>query len=230
MKRSAGAILVAMTLLGGGPLAPRGGSGQPTRRTYVDDGDGNRVESVAPTSLERSFVAAPPRDGSPFSNLDFWFLGRGWGEEKNATLKRELLERHLQAIAYSPQYQSLNPTAARGQGFPFQVCDFPDLEARAEVTDVDVRLALEASLKAREGSRWQAATLNVVLLCPRLYGRMGELRSGTDFACYFRTLETEQGTLNYLVVAGSGKADAIREAAVRGILLMATRRPPESAE
>lgn len=194
------------------------------QRTYLDDGDGNHVEVVTDGSLKETPPALPKGERPLLTALNFWFLGEGWEAEKNALLKQNLVERYLQEIAYSKEFAALNPESPSSTGFSYQISTLLQGRGKSDLTDSDIKFALQAALSSQGDGRWDGSTLNIVLLPPRLVCHLGALHSGPDFKGYMSSRTTDRGTLNYLVVACTGEPALIRDLTVRGILLHATKK------
>lgn len=193
-------------------------------RHYLDDGDGNSVEVLSDGSLKETVPALPKGERPLLSSLNFWFLGEGWEVEKNALLRQSLVERYLQEIAYSKAFAALNPENPTSTGFSFQIS--PPLRERekTDLTNAEIRYVLQDAVGSQGDGRWDASTLNVILLSPRLITYLGEEHSGPVFKAFLSHITTDKGTLNYLVVACTGEPALIRDLTVRGILLHATKK------
>jgi hypothetical protein len=194
------------------------------KRSFLDDGDGNAVEVVSDGSLKEVPPALPKGETPLLSSLNFWFLGEGWEVEKNALLKQSLVERYLQEIAYSKAFASLNPENPTSTGFSFQISPPLRERAKTDLTNAEISYLLQDAVGSQGDGRWDASTLNVILVSPRLITYLGEEHSGPVFKAFLSHITTEKGTLNYLVVACTGEPTLIRDLAVRGILLQATKR------
>lgn len=197
------------------------------KRTYLDDGDGNSVEVISDGSLKETPPAPPKGERPLLSSLNFWFLGEGWEVEKNALLKQSLVERYLQEIAYSKAFAALNPENPTSTGFSFQISPLLRERANTDLTNAEIRYILQDAVGSQGDGRWDASTLNVILLSPRLITYLGEEHSGPVFKGFLSRITTDKGTLNYLVLACTGEPALIRDLAVRGILLHATTKKAE---
>ncbi|HJW72241.1 MAG TPA: hypothetical protein VJ486_05245 [Geothrix sp.] len=193
------------------------------QRAYLDDGDGNMVEIVSEGSM-RGFVPALRKgERTSLGILNYWFLGEGWESDKYRLLKQKLVERYLHEIAFSKEFAPLNPENPANTGFQFQISTLIRTGEKSDLTDSDIRYALVDALGSQGDGRWDASTLNVVFLSPRLVCHLGSLHTGPDFIGYLSSLETEKGTMHYLVVGCTGDLSPICESTVRGILLHATK-------
>jgi hypothetical protein len=193
-------------------------------RTYLDDGDGNSVEVISDDSLKGIAPVLPKGERPQLTSLNYWFLGEGWEVDKNALLKQSLVDRYLQEIAYSKAFAVLNPENPTSTGFSFQ--SSPPLRERAntDLTNAEIRYILQDGLSPQGDGRWEASTLNVIFLPPRLICYLGEVHSGPSFKAFLSHITTDKETLNYLVIACTGEPALIRDLAVRGILLHATSK------